>query len=55
MHYYYPCLPCYTLTLLSLGLYNCLALLRPVTIGDFWSPEMIGGYYNVLAMEWLIS
>jgi hypothetical protein len=33
----------------------CLALLRPVAIGDFRPPEMIGGYYNVLAMKWLIS
>jgi hypothetical protein len=33
----------------------CLALLRPVAIGEFWSPKMIGGYYNVLAMEWMIS
>jgi hypothetical protein len=44
MHYYYPWLPCYTLNLLSLGSYNCLALLRPVVIGDFRSPKMIGGY-----------
>jgi hypothetical protein len=44
MHYYFPCLPCYTLTLLSLGSYDCLALQRPVAISDFWSPEMIGGY-----------
>jgi hypothetical protein len=33
----------------------CLALLRPVAIGEFRSPEMIGGCYNVLAMEWMIS
>jgi hypothetical protein len=33
----------------------CLALLRPVAIGDFWSPAIIGGYWNVLAMEWMKS
>jgi hypothetical protein len=32
-----------------------LALLSPVAIGDFWSPAMIGGYWNTLAMEWMIS
>jgi hypothetical protein len=32
-----------------------LALLRPVAIGEFWSPEMIGGYWNALAKEWVIS
>jgi hypothetical protein len=32
----------------------CLALLRPVAIGDFWSPAIIGGYWNILAMEWMI-
>jgi hypothetical protein len=33
----------------------CLALLRPLAIGDFRSPGMIGGYWYVLAMEWMIS
>jgi hypothetical protein len=33
----------------------CLALLRPVAIGDFRSPVIIGGYWNILAMEWIIS
>jgi hypothetical protein len=33
----------------------CLAPLRPVAIGDFRSPEMIGGYWNTLAKEWVIS
>jgi hypothetical protein len=33
----------------------CLALLRPVAIGDFRSPAIIGGYWNVLAMEWMKS
>jgi hypothetical protein len=28
----------------------CLALLRPIAIGDFWSPAIIGGYWNTLAM-----
>jgi hypothetical protein len=51
MHYYYPCLPYYILTLLDLGSNNCLALLRPVAIGDFQSPAIIGGYWNTLAME----
>jgi hypothetical protein len=27
----------------------CLALLRPVAIGDFLSPAIIGGYWNNLA------
>jgi hypothetical protein len=30
-----------------------LALLRPVAIGDFRSPAIIGGYWNVLAMQWM--
>jgi hypothetical protein len=33
----------------------CLALLRPVAIGDFRSPAIIGGYWNNLAIEWMIS
>jgi hypothetical protein len=33
--HYYP---------VGLGSNNCLALLRPVAIGDFWSPTIIGGY-----------
>jgi hypothetical protein len=33
----------------------CLALLRPVAIGDFRSPAIIGGYWNTLAMEWMKS
>jgi hypothetical protein len=33
----------------------CLALLRPVAIGDFRSPAIIGGYWNTLAMKWMIS
>jgi hypothetical protein len=33
----------------------CLALLRPVAIGDSWSPTIIGGYWNILAMEWMKS
>jgi hypothetical protein len=41
--------------LLGLGSNNCLALLRPVVIGDFLSPTIIGGYWNTLAMEWMIS
>jgi hypothetical protein len=32
-----------------------LVLLRSVAIGDFRSPERIGGYCNALAMEWMIS
>jgi hypothetical protein len=31
----------------------CLALLRPVAIGDFRSPTIIVGYWKVLAMEWI--
>jgi hypothetical protein len=31
-------------TLLGLGSNNYLALLRPVAIGDFLSPAIIGGY-----------
>jgi hypothetical protein len=41
-------------TLISLGSNNCLALLRPIVIGDFLSPVNIGGYWNTLAMEWII-
>jgi hypothetical protein len=37
------------------GSNNCLALLRPVVIGDFRSPTLIGGYWNDLAIEWMIS
>jgi hypothetical protein len=44
MHYYYPGLPYYSLTLLCLGSNNCLALLRLVVIGDFLSPAIIGDY-----------
>jgi hypothetical protein len=44
----------YILTLLGLGSNNCLALLRPIVIGDFLSPAIIGGYWNTLAMEWMI-
>jgi hypothetical protein len=33
----------------------CLALLRPVVIGDFRSPVIIRGYWNALAMEWMKS
>jgi hypothetical protein len=42
-------------TLLGLGLNNCLALLRSVAIGDFLSPAIIGGYWNTLATEWMVS
>jgi hypothetical protein len=42
-------------TLLGLGSNNRLALLRPVVIGDFLSPAIIGGYWNTLAMKWMIS
>jgi hypothetical protein len=31
----------------------CLALLRPIAIGDFRSPAMIGRYWNTLAMKWI--
>jgi hypothetical protein len=48
-------LPTYILTLLGLGSNNCLALLRPVAIGDFLSPVNIGGYWNTLALVWIIS
>jgi hypothetical protein len=41
--------------MLGLGSNNCLALLRPVAIGDFRSPVIIGGYWNILAMEWMKS
>ena len=37
------------------GSNNCLALLRPVAIGDFRSPTFIGGYWKNLAMERMIS
>jgi hypothetical protein len=33
----------------------CLALLRPIAIGDFRSPAIIGGYWNTLAIEWMKS
>jgi hypothetical protein len=33
----------------------CLALLRSIAIGDFRSPVIIGGYWNTLAMEWMVS
>jgi hypothetical protein len=52
MHYYYPCRHYY---LLKFRVEYCLALLRPVAIGDFRSPAIIGGYSNALAMEWMIS
>jgi hypothetical protein len=42
-------------TLLGLGSNNYLAMLRPVAVGDFLSPATIGGYWNILAMEWMIS
>jgi hypothetical protein len=29
-----------------------LSLLRPVAIGDFRSPAIVGSYWNILAMEW---
>jgi hypothetical protein len=45
----------YPYTLLDLGSNNCLALLRPVAIGDFLSLAIIGGYWDTLAMEWMIS
>jgi hypothetical protein len=32
----------------------CLALLRPIAIGDFRSPAIIGGYWNTLAMKLMI-
>jgi hypothetical protein len=44
MHYYYPCLSHYILTLLGLESNNCLVLLRPVVISDFLSIVIIGGY-----------
>jgi energy-converting hydrogenase Eha subunit E len=44
MHILYPCLPCYTVTLLDLGSDKCLALLRLVAVGDFLSLATIGGY-----------
>jgi hypothetical protein len=37
------------------GSNKCLALLRPVAIGDFWSPTFIGGYWKNLAMKRMIS
>jgi hypothetical protein len=55
MHLYYPCLSYYIITLLGLGLNNCLALIRSVAIGDSLSPIIIGGYRNTLAMERMIS
>jgi hypothetical protein len=45
----------YPYTLLGLGSNNCLALLRPIAIGDFRSPAIIGSYRNTLVMEWMIS
>jgi hypothetical protein len=45
----------YHYTLLGLGSNNCLALFRPVAIGDFLSLAVIGSYWNTLAMEWMIS
>jgi hypothetical protein len=44
----------YPYTMLGLELNNCLALLRPVVIGDFLSPAIISGYWNTLAIEWMI-
>jgi hypothetical protein len=38
-------------TPLGLGSNKCLALLRPVAIGDFLSPATIGGYRNTLVMD----
>jgi hypothetical protein len=37
-------------TLLGLGSNNRLALLRPITVSDFLSPAIVGGYWNTLAM-----
>jgi hypothetical protein len=34
-----------------LGSNNCLALLRPVAIGDFRSPTLIGGYWKEFSYE----
>jgi hypothetical protein len=45
----------YPYTMLGLGSNNCLALLRPVAVGDFLSPAIIGGYWNTLVMQWMIS
>jgi hypothetical protein len=43
------------LTLLGVGSNNCLDMLRLVAIGDFRSPDFIGGYWNTLALEYMIS
>jgi hypothetical protein len=45
----------YPYTLLGLGLNNCLVLLRLVAVSDFLSLAIIGGYWNTLAMKWMIS
>jgi hypothetical protein len=45
----------YPYTLIGLESNNCLSLLRSVAINDFLSPTVIGGYWNTLALEWMIS
>jgi hypothetical protein len=52
MHLLLPCLHYY---LRKFRIEYCLALLRPIAIGDFRSPAIIGGYWNVLAMQWMKS
>jgi hypothetical protein len=49
MHLLYP------YTLLGLGSNKCLALLRPIAVGDFLSPATIGGYLNTLAMNAILE
>jgi hypothetical protein len=41
----------YPYILLGFGSNICLALRRPVAIGNFLSPAIIGGYWNNLAMD----
>jgi hypothetical protein len=45
----------YPYTLLGVESNKFLALLRPIAVGDFLSPVTIGGYWNTLAMECIIS
>jgi hypothetical protein len=48
----------YPYTLLGVESNKCLALLRPIAVGDFLSPATIGGYcgyWNTLAIECMIS
>jgi hypothetical protein len=45
----------YHYILLRLGSNKCLALLRPVALGDFLSPATIDGYRNILAIKKMIS